>query len=229
MKGFFSDFFRREDWTKTIVGKFDTMVGLAEENFRLCVDRLVASSDVHSIRDELYARDREINAMERDIRRRIITHLAASPSEHEIPLAFVLTSVVKDVERLGDYVKNLYEVHDVYGSSFDRSLYDPYYDGVRTAIKGLFVDVRKAFRDTDEATAHASIESARELMVRCDQTIHQIANEGKHTVQEAVALVLVARHYKRILAHLVNISTAVVMPADKLDYYDEPDAEAASS
>jgi phosphate uptake regulator len=41
-------------------------------------------------------------------------------------------------------------------------------------------------------------------------------------VPVAVALVLTGRHYKRILAHLTNIATAVVMPADRIDYYDEP-------
>lgn len=228
MRRILSEFFRREDWTENIIESFDTMVGLAEENFRLCVDRLVDSNSIQEIRTELYARDREINAMERDIRRRIITHLAASPSEHEIPVAFVLTSIVKDAERVGDYVKNLYEVHHLYGSSFDRSLYDPYYDGLRTAIKGLFVDVRRAFKEADEEAARAAIETARELMRHCETTIRQIA-EGNHTVPEAVALVLVARHYKRILAHLVNIATGVVMPADKLDYYDEPSSTDSSS
>lgn len=214
------EFFRREDWGKKVVDSFDVMLGLAEENFRLCVDRLVERDDIEQIRHEIYERDREINAMERDIRRRIITHLAASPAEHDIPIAFVLTSLVKDAERLGDYVKNLYEVHHVYGASFDRSLYDPYFDGIRTSAKRLFGSVRRAFRETDEAAAHKVIEEAREMMRRCEQAIHDIA-QGTHTVPEAVALVLVARHYKRILAHLVNIATSVVVPADKLDYYDE--------
>jgi phosphate uptake regulator len=217
-----ANFFRGHDWTDEVVAAFDEMLELAEQNFRLCADLLVEGEDIDRVRDELYARDREINARERDIRRRIIAHLAASPSEHEIPTAFILTTLVKDAERIGDYVKNLFEVMHVDGTkSFERSVYDPHYDGIRTRVKGLFGRVRKAFRDSDKETARAAITEAREQMRRCEEEIRRIAASNL-PVPVAVALVLTGRHYKRILAHLTNIATAVVMPADRIDYYDEP-------
>jgi len=216
-----ANFFRGDDWTDDIVQRFDEMLELAEMNFKLCADRLVEDENVEKIRDELYARDREINSFERDIRRRIISHLAASPSEHEIPTAFILTTLVKDAERIGDYVKNLFEVLLIDGHGFDREVYDPHYDGIRTQVKGLFSSVRTAFRDSDKEAARAAITAARETMRRCEVEIQKIAN-GNQPVKVAVALTLAGRHYKRILAHLSNIATAVVMPADRIDYYDEP-------
>ena len=39
----------------------------------------------------------------------------------------------------------------------------------------------------------------------------------------AVCLVLALRFYKRIVSHLSNIATTVVMPVDLLDFHDEPD------
>ena len=138
-----AQFFRGGDWTKEVVEQFDEMLALAEANFKLCADHLVEASDIEKIRNEIYSRDREINARERRIRRRLISHLAASPSEHEIPTAFILTTLVKDAERIGDYVKNLYEVHTIHGESgFDRAAYDRYYDGVRTRLRVLFTKVR---------------------------------------------------------------------------------------
>lgn len=217
-----ANFFRGSDWTDEIVARFDEMLELAEQNFHLCADRLVDGSDPERIRDELYARDREINARERDIRRRIIAHLAASPSEHEIPMAFILTTLVKDAERIGDYVKNLFEVMSIDGStSFERAVYDPHYDGIRTQVKDLFTRVRTAFRNSDKEAAHSAITESRETMRRCEEEIRKIA-KGNHPTPIAVALVLTGRHYKRILAHLTNIATSVVMPADRIDYYDEP-------
>ena len=213
-----ADFFRGAAWTDAIVDNFDEMLEIAERNFILCADQLVGSEDPTRIRDELYDRDRDINARERDIRRRIISHLAAKPTEHEIPTAFVLTSLVKDAERIGDYVKNLYEVHQIH--ALDREVYDRYYDGVRTQVKGLFGRVREAFRESNPGMAHAAISAGRETMRHCEAKIRQIATEER-SVPEAVALVLIGRHYKRIIAHLVNIATSVVMPADRLDYYDE--------
>jgi phosphate uptake regulator len=216
-------FFRGGDWTKDIVESFDEMLALAEKNFLLCADHVVEAEDIDRIRDELYARDREINRRERNLRRRLISHLAASPSEHEIPTAFVLTNAIKDAERIGDYVKNLYEVHQFHGETgFARRVYDPYYDGIRTTVKDLFRRVRHAYRESDTEDARAAIQDGRRTMRRCEEEIRRIAR-GPHSVPEAVALVLAGRHYKRILAHLVNIATAVVMPADQVDYYDEPD------
>lgn len=218
-----SNFFRGDNWTEQIVERFDGMLALAEENFVLCADQLVDGSDVEKFRDELYSRDREINSLERELRRRVISRLAAGARQSEIPTAFVLTTLVKDAERIGDYVKNLYETHQIHGDDgFDRRLYDPYYDGIRTTVKGLFGQVRTAFRSSDTAMAHRAIAEGRETMRRCDAAIQEIA-EGNHPVPVSIALVLTGRYYKRILAHLVNIATSVVMPADRIDYYDEPE------
>jgi len=40
-------------------------------------------------------------------------------------------------------------------------------------------------------------------------------------VNQAVCIALTARHLKRIVAHLVNIATSVILPLSDLDYYDE--------
>ncbi len=216
-----ANFFRGVDWTDTLVDEFDEMLGLAETNFLLCADHLLDAEDIQSIRDEIYQRDREINSRERRLRRRIISYLATSPSEHDIPTAFILTTLVKDAERIGDYVKNLYEVHQIHGESgFDRKAYNRHFDGVRTKMRHLFAEVRTSFRESDTERAHAVIEDARDCMRGCEASIRDIA-AGEHSVPEAVALVLTGRHYKRILAHLTNIATAVVVPADRLDFYDE--------
>jgi len=39
---------------------------------------------------------------------------------------------------------------------------------------------------------------------------------------EAVPRALLYRHFKRAVAHLMNLLSAVVMPVDGLDYYDGP-------
>ena len=43
-----AQFFRGGDWTKDIVERFDEMLALAEENFRLCADHLVEASDIEN-------------------------------------------------------------------------------------------------------------------------------------------------------------------------------------
>jgi phosphate uptake regulator len=45
--------------------------------------------------------------------------------------------------------------------------------------------------------------------------------KSEMSVNEAVCFTLIARYFKRIVAHLVNIATSVVLPLSDLDYFDE--------
>ena len=59
----------------------------------------------------------------------------------------------------------------------------------------------------------------------CDLLIRQLLRERDSIpTDEAVAYSLLARHLKRIGAHLANIATAVVAPVHRIDYVDEPQA-----
>ena len=40
-------------------------------------------------------------------------------------------------------------------------------------------------------------------------------------MNNAVCMVLMLRFYKRLVAHMSNIASTVVMPVDMIDYYDE--------
>jgi hypothetical protein len=44
---------------------------------------------------------------------------------------------------------------------------------------------------------------------------------GEDQQPDAVARALALRYFKRIVAHLTNVLSAVVMPIDRLDYFDE--------
>ena len=81
--------------------------GLCEEAFSECLDMLrqcqgmfedaVASLWREGALDvDIYARDKSINRFERDVRRRIVTHLAIS-SNPDINSALVLTAIVMDI------------------------------------------------------------------------------------------------------------------------------------
>ena len=58
---------------------------------------------------DIYKRDRRINKYERSVRRKIVTHMSVS-SKPDINLGLILTSIVIDIERIGDYTKNIVEL-----------------------------------------------------------------------------------------------------------------------
>ena len=65
--------------------------------------------DTAEIPIDIYAMDQKINSFERDVRRNVMTHLAVSGT-NDISSGLVMVSVVIDIERIGDYTKNIYDL-----------------------------------------------------------------------------------------------------------------------
>ena len=167
---------------------------------------------------EVKTTDRGINAAQRDVRRALMMHSSVSGSI-DLPLVLTYMSVVKDAERIGDYAKNLYDIAK-YGTNFeespDREMLEQHHEAVGALIDQA-ADVFEA-RDTD--AAQALIVRGDEILAACDTNV-RVAYESVGPVSDAVARALFYRYLKRITAHVMNLMTALVVPIDQLDYYDE--------
>ena len=167
---------------------------------------------------EVKSTDRGINAAQRDVRRALMVHSSVTGNV-DLPLVLTYMSVVKDAERIGDYAKNLYDIAK-YGTNFaespDRDDLQMHHRIVGELI-GKAADVFEA-RDTE--AAQALIARADELLDACDTNV-RAAYESTGAVSDAVARALYYRFLKRIIAHVMNFLTALVLPVDQLDYYDE--------
>ena len=64
-------------------------------------------------RTRIYQDDVQVNKLEREIRKKVVAHLSIQGNRSDVPYSLLLMSLVKDVERLGDYAKNLAEVIDI--------------------------------------------------------------------------------------------------------------------
>ena len=90
---------------------------LSECHEMLEIDRQMFNESIHALRKsdsadipiDIYEMDKKINSFERDVRRKIMTHLAVSGT-NDLGSGLVLTSVVIDIERVGDYTKNIYDL-----------------------------------------------------------------------------------------------------------------------
>ena len=96
--------------TVQIGAEFPGMVELAVQMYMDVNSALWKGAISEDLRTATYKRDIKINQMERKIRKRVLTHLATSDGTRDVAHCFVLINVVKDAERIGDYVKNLAEV-----------------------------------------------------------------------------------------------------------------------
>lgn len=171
-------------------------------------------------RSSVSRRDIQLNKMERRIRKQVITHLALREQQRDAAFGLLLMSLVKDVERIGDYCKNLSEVYDDGGGPIPDDDNAAELREIRAIIEESLSATADVFTRSDSDTALDLIRRGREVNRRCDALVKRIAGSN-YSSATTTTLVLGARYYKRIESHLLNVLSGVVMPLHKVDYYDE--------
>ena len=125
----------------------------------------------------------------------------------------------KDIERIGDYCKNLFEIAES-GNSFTKGDDLDYLISLRDNISGFIVSLQTCLSIDEESKVQELISSGAELGKEIDEKITSLL-QNKSEVQYPVATTLFYRYLKRINLHIVNAATAIIMPTDKIDYIDE--------
>ena len=177
-------------------------------------------SDTAEIDIDIYAMDKKINEFERDVRRKIMTHLAIGGKE-DIGSGLVLVSVVIDIERIGDYTKNIYDLAINHPKKLNAGSLEDRLREIEKVSFNLFEESIYAFKNQD-------IEKARGLMGNYKENVSSqsdsITNEiimGKIAdlnVATASAVGLYARYLKRIAAHSRNLISSIVNPFERIGY-----------
>lgn len=214
-----SSFWRGRSFMTTVLEQFKHMLEQTEEMYVLVRACLLECGPSTEAEERVWEIDKRVNAAEKDIRRRIVEHLSLQPTV-DVNACLLLMSVVKDAERLGDYAKNLYEVTRLLAEPIPADVFRRYFDAVEQDILKLFSLTKDAFVESDEEKAKMAWGYEREITKRCDNAVRELAH-AETSVNQAVCLTLIARHLKRIVAHLANIATSVVLPLSDLDYFDE--------
>ena len=101
-------FWKGKDFLTQVLEEFKNMLDDAEIMFSSVCKRLINNEEEPGLKDKIYDIDKKVNDLQRDIRKRVVEHLAIQPSV-DVSTSLLLMSVVKDAERLGDYAKNLYQ------------------------------------------------------------------------------------------------------------------------
>ena len=214
---------RGKDALGQMFEEFDRMLGETHWMFQQAVEVFFSRVDWQAVQDPLYRRDKEVNRLEQSIRSEIVKHLTVRPDAN-LAACLVLMSVVKDAERIGDYCKNIFEVGKFYTREFTTHRYLDPLERIRSQTENLFQLTKEAFGQSDMDKARRVIQTFGQVGKECELVIRQLLRE-RDTIptDEAVAYSLLARHLKRIGAHLANIATAVVSPVHRIDYVDEPE------
>ncbi len=215
--------FRSGDPLASMGSDFTKMLALSRD-LTLEAGAVYFGSEVNpEERTRLFKKDVVINKLERKIRKRVIQHLSFPGNQPSVPYCLLLMSLVKDVERIGDYAKNLMETVDLRGGPPASDEIMAELAEIRAGVEETFAATADVFTKSDRDRAVDLIDDSKSLAGRCDALVRRIA-KSDYDARAATAAALGTRYYKRIGGHLLNVLTSVVMPLHKLDYYDEKHA-----
>jgi len=195
---------------------FVEMLEDGRHTFDAAANALVGGTDPEAIRKDLFATDRRINQTEQSLRRKLVVHGSVHGAVH-FPHMLVLMSVAKDAERIGDYAKNLFDL-----AVARPWLGSPERQGemveLKDEISRLLVRAKALYEKEDMTAARAFLGECDRIEDHCDAVIQSAV---KAESPNCAGLALAARYFKRVTSHASNIVTALVVPLDKLDFYDE--------
>lgn len=196
------------------------MLQLSREMFVQSVTMLHQQSKEKTLL-ALKKRDKEINQYQRDIRKKVMTHLVLQEDSTDIPTGLVLINMVVDIERVGDYCKNILDL----AISTPKTMK---VEKISQELKAIEDEVLKRFDQTIEALQSQDSEVAKELIATHRRMLTRVSDKLVDSVlkgditfkseSKAAAVVLYARYLKRIGSHLSNIITTLVNPFEAIGY-----------
>jgi phosphate uptake regulator len=207
---------------------FEEALLMLEESHRMYQDAIAALHKEGVMVADIYERDQRLNHYERSVRRKIVTHMSVS-AKPDINMGLVLTAIVIDIERIGDYMKNITELAVGLSAPFDGLELDDDVREVETIVEGMFNDIGPALRESDVAgarriiDAHARVAEMVERDIRLLRDSKVLAGHSGHAVTVALHL----RFMKRVSAHLKNVATSVVNPYHRIGFREKKEDDQA--
>jgi len=212
-------FFRRSDDSGLgrIEAQVQRMVTDARHTFDLAMNA-IAGGSVASVADEVRRTDRQINVTEMEIRRELVVHFSVHAGGDATEM-LVFMNMIKDLERIGDYNKNIFDLAEE-GVSFAEADDLERILGFRDEVSSRIALMGEILTERDEERARTYIARGDELRREFDALVSELVHSPGPALY-AVPRALLYRFLKRVTAHSLNVVSAVVMPVDRLDYFDE--------
>jgi len=171
---------------------------------------------------DIYDRDRHLNKYERSVRRKILTHLSVSPHP-DVNMGLVITAIVIDIERIGDYTKNIVELAAGSPEPFDGGELNDEFVALEEIVEGMFRDILPALQGSDDRLARKVLRAHKNLSGRVERDLQLLRSDQvlRGHSGRAVTAALYLRYLKRVSAHLKNVATSVVNPYHRIGYKEK--------
>ena len=195
------------------------MMSVAHE---MCIEaiRVLREADNSTVNEEIRNKDKIVNKYERNVRRKVMTHCSVRGPE-DLSSGMILVNIVVDIERIGDYCKNILDLASVHSKKLNAGSFETLIVDVEKEVLKRFKKTIKVLEEQDEESALSMMSTFKgKVGSVCDEIVNTIAigNIEDLSVSEAVSLALYARYLKRISAHLNNMITTVVNPFERIGF-----------
>jgi len=178
-------------------------------------------SDSAEVDVDVESMDIKINKYERDVRKKVLTHLAVNDAT-DLNIGLVLISIIIDIERIGDYTKNIVTLAENHPGKLVLNVpeWEKDLQEVENTVSKNFGSLIEALEKSDKKLAEKLLDELWYVKKTCSKYIAATLNLDNVDIKtaDAVAFALYMRYLKRIAAHLMNVTSSIVNPFHKIGY-----------
>ncbi|MEE9169158.1 MAG: PhoU domain-containing protein [bacterium] len=217
------ELWRKDNSLTQALNDSKTMLESTFEMFRES-SKSLRESDSGDIGSHVYERDEMVNEYERTVRRKVLKHLAITGGINIIP-GLILTTIVIDIERIGDYTKNIMDLAVAHPKRLKCGEFEDDIKKIESTVSKVFQSLPPMITSSSKEKARKLITENRWVLRLCDKIDTDLIKEKDETLGsgDAVSCALYTRYLKRIAAHLINIASSIVNPFERIGFWEEGD------
>ena len=211
---------KSEDSLSQAWSSSNEMLVISHDMFNDSINAL-RSGEKNKVIKSIKQRDEIINQYHREIRKKVVTYYSVSKDVLNIDSGLVLLNMVVDIERVGDYSKNILDLAKHHPKKLVSEKVSDDLRIIEKAVIERFKNTVIAIETMDEDIARKLIKSYRSDLGKISDNLVASSISGNFQIGEehrASSMVLYARYLKRIGAHLKNITSVVVNPFESIGY-----------
>lgn len=196
------------------------MLEIVQKMYTTVMDAIISeTAQKEDIQNKVQLWDRQIGEYEESIRRDLLINISKSGNvEAGISRKLIMLALVKDSERMGDYIKNIFRVfikkQKVFLDDYKKDFIEQ-----REWTEKAFPKLIKALTTDDLNEAQILCQQAHQMSKKAGSVVEMLMKDPRSS-KTPVASSLMFLFHKRLLRHMFNLGSSIVMPYQQVNYFD---------
>ncbi len=190
------------------------MIKISKKQFKNAFKSLLENDN--DLAKKVIKKDKKLNDLKIKVRERTLGYLVGS-TEVDLSYTILILDAATNLERVGDYCTEISGLVISYPKPIDRE--DTYHGIILKcydAIYGMFDRTEKAVdKDSDRIAKEMIAQHKNTVRTLTNEIIDKLNTEDHIKTKRAIRLALLSHLFRRISAHLANISESVITPIHK--------------